>query len=233
MTDKKDKNSSYLKGGRTDKTVKVKTAKGRKSSSTRWLQRQLNDPYVQQAKADGYRSRAAYKLIEMDDKHHFLKHGIRVVDLGAAPGSWLQVAIERCGKKGQVIGLDLQEVEPIVGVELLQGDFTEQETLEQLEAMMQGKAQVVMSDMAAPASGHTQTDHIRIMHLCELALDFAQDWLEEGGTFLAKVLRGGAEQDLLKQMKRDFASVKHIKPQASRADSAEMYVIALGFKGKN
>ena len=222
-------------GGARNLTVRVKTAKGRKLSSTRWLQRQLNDPYVAAAQKDGYRSRAAYKLSEIDDRHGLLKPGARVVDLGAAPGGWSQVAVERVsrgGGKGQVIALDLVEVEPIPGVDIITCDFNDDAAPELILDQLGGhKADLVVSDMAAPATGHKQTDHLRIMGLCELALDFAQRVLAPGGGFLAKVLQGGTERDLLVRMKRDFTSVHHVKPQASRADSAELYVLAMGFRG--
>jgi 23S rRNA (uridine2552-2'-O)-methyltransferase len=218
--------------GQRGKHVRVKTAKGRTTSQQRWLSRQLNDPYIRRAKAEGYRSRAAYKLTEIDDKFGILKPGCRVVDLGAAPGSWTQVAIERIGKKGKIIGIDLLEVEPIEGVTMLVGDFREEAMLKTLEAMLEGKkVHVVMSDMAANTTGHTQTDHIRIMDLCGMALEFAIDWLAPEGAFVAKVLRGGTEGEMLTRMKQHFTTVKHVKPAASRADSAEMYVVALGFKG--
>lgn len=218
-------------GGQRQLSVKVKTAKGRKKSSTRWLQRQLNDPYVAMAKSDGYRSRAAYKLIDIDDKFEILKPGMNVIDLGAAPGGWVQVAVKRV-QGGKVIGIDLQEMEPITGSILIRHDFTDDEAPELLAKALDGnKADVILSDMAAPSCGHTQTDHIRIMHLCELAFDFAIKNLAEGGSFAAKILRGGAEKNLLDDMKKCFKTVKHFKPDSSRKDSAEMYVIALGFKG--
>ena len=211
--------------------VRVKTARGRKTSSTRWLQRQLNDPYVAAARRDGYRSRAAYKLIEMDDRYQFLKPGSRVVDLGAAPGGWCQVAVKRVGDKGQVVGIDIQEVESIPGAEILLMDFLEDEAPDALKSALNGPADVVMSDMAAFATGHKQTDHLKIMALCETALDFAEQVLAVGGTFCAKVLRGGAEADLVHQMRRSFTTVRHVKPKASRDDSSEMYVLAIGFRG--
>lgn len=225
-------------GGLTGRplSVRVKTARGRKTSSTRWLQRQLNDPYVAEAKRRGYRSRAAFKLAEIDDKLGLLKPGMKIVDLGAAPGGWCQVAAERIGPKGQVIGLDLQAVDPLPGVTLLQGDFLDEGVLADLYRALGDEeagsgVDVVLSDMAAPATGHTQTDHLRIMGLAEAALDLAQSVLAPGGAFLAKVLQGGSERSLLDALKRDFAKVRHIKPPASRADSAELYVAALGFRG--
>ena len=217
--------------------VRVRTAKGRKISSTRWLQRQLNDPYVQAARREGYRSRAAYKLIEIDDKYLLLKPGSVVIDLGAAPGGWSQVAAQRVfagDKPGLVAGLDLLEIDAIPDVTLLQADFLDAEALTLLDGLLDGrKVDVVLSDMAAPASGHRQTDHIRIMGLCEAALDFACETLIPGGAFLAKVLQGGAERALLDRMKQSFATVRHVKPEASRADSAELYVLAQGFRGED
>lgn len=224
------KGKTPSKGGRNTQSVRVKTAKGRKASSTRWLKRQLNDPYVRQAKEDGYRSRAAYKLTELDGQFHVLGKGKTVVDLGAAPGSWSQVA-QRLGCR--VIGIDLQEMEPLEGAIFLQGDFLEEEMETALLEALEGQpVHVVLSDMAAASCGHPQTDHIRIMALCETALDFALKTLASEGAFIAKVLRGGAENELLRQMKQYFSTVKHVKPEASRKDSAEMYVVALGFKGR-
>ncbi len=214
---------------------RVKTARGRKTSSTRWLQRQLNDPYVAAAKRDGYRSRAAFKLIEIDDKFHLLKPGARVVDLGSAPGGWTQVAVKRTGaadgKGGQVVGIDIQVTEPVAGADLIELDFMDERAPDELKARMGGPADLVLSDMAASATGHKPTDHLRIMALCEAALDFATEVLKPGGAFLAKVLQGGAERDLMDMMNRNFRTVRHVKPKASRADSAEMYVLATGFKG--
>ena len=215
--------------------VRVRTAKGRKTSSTRWLQRQLNDPYVARAKEEGYRSRAAYKLIGMDDRYGFLKPGGVVVDLGAAPGGWSQVAAERvkAGEGGgQVVAIDLQEIEPIPDVTAFQADFLEPGVENRIRAALHGgRADVVMSDMASPSTGHRQTDHLRIVALCEAALDFAEDVLARDGAFLAKVLQGGTEQALLDRLKRGFRTVRHVKPEASRSDSAEMYVLAQGFRG--
>ena len=224
--------------GARELKVKVKTARGRKLSSTRWLERQLNDPYVARARAEGMRGRAAFKLIELDDRFGFLKPGARVVDLGCAPGGWLQVAVERVnaqgrrgGKpKGFVLGIDLQEVAPLAGAELHVLDFLEEGADDKVRALLGGRADVVMSDMAAAASGHRQTDHLRIMALCEAAAEFAFDVLEEGGTFLAKVLAGGAEGELQKQLKQRFEKVHNVKPPASRSDSAEKYVVALGYR---
>ncbi len=212
--------------------TRVKTAKGRRLSSTRWLQRQLNDPYVQEAKRQGYRSRAAFKLIELDDKFKFLKKGAKVIDLGAAPGGWTQVAMARIGDDGHVIGIDLLEMEAIPGADLIQGDFLDDDAPERLKALLGGQADVVLSDMAAASTGHPQTDHLRIMGLLEVAADFAADVLAPGGTFVGKVLQGGTENELLAALKRDFRTVKHAKPPASRSDSAEVYVVATGFRGR-
>ena len=234
----KNKNTSGR--GQRDLTVKVKTARGRKLSSTKWLQRQLNDPYVKRAQADGYRGRAAYKILELDDKYRFLVPGARVVDLGCAPGGWLQVAVkrvnalgERKGKaQGYVLGVDLQEVEPIAGAEIHQLDFLEDDADKKVRDWLGGNANVVMSDMAAASSGHKQTDHLRIIALCEAAAYFAFDVLEEGGTFVAKVLAGGAEGDLQKLLKKRFTKVANVKPPSSRSDSSEKFVVATGFNGR-
>jgi 23S rRNA (uridine2552-2'-O)-methyltransferase len=225
--------------GQRELRVRVKTAKGRKLSSTLWLERQLNDPYVQRAKREGYRGRAAYKILELDDKFGFLKPGARVVDLGCAPGGWSQVAVarvnalaDRPGKPvGTVLGIDLQEVEPIAGVQLHQLDFLEDGADDKVKAWLGGRADVVMSDMAAAASGHKQTDHLRIVALCEAAAQLAFDVLEEGGTFVAKVLAGGAEIGLQTMLKRNFTKVANVKPPASRSDSSEKFVVAMGFRG--
>jgi 23S rRNA (uridine2552-2'-O)-methyltransferase len=225
--------------GTRDLTVKVKTAKGRKLSSTLWLERQLNDPYVRRAKADGYRGRAAYKILELDDKFRFLVPGARVVDLGCAPGGWLQVAVprinalgEKSGKAvGRIIGIDLQDVDPIPGAEIHKLDFMADNADEQVKEWLGGQADVVMSDMAASASGHRQTDHNRIIALCEAAAYLAFDVLAPGGTFVAKVLAGGAEGDLQKLLKEKFTKVENVKPPASRADSSEKFVVATGFRG--
>lgn len=218
------------------KHEKVKTARGRKYSSKLWLERQLNDPYVVEAKRKGYRSRAAFKLIQLDEKFHFLKSGARIVDLGAAPGGWCQVAADivlkgKNGSKGKVIGIDLLEMEPIPDVTLFQKDFTEDDAPDMLKEALGGEADVVMSDMAAWATGHKATDHLRIVGLTEVALEFAREVLTPGGVFIAKVLQGGTENELLTAMKKHFKTVKHAKPAASRSDSAEMYVVAIGFKG--
>ncbi len=227
--------------GQRDLTVKVKTARGRRPSSTRWLQRQLNDPYVKRAQAEGYRGRAAFKIMEVDDKFRFLVPGARVVDLGCAPGGWCQVAVARVnalGEKpgkpvGRVLGIDLQEVEPIAGAELYQLDFLADDADAQVKEWLGGRADVVMSDMAAASSGHKQTDHLRIIALCEAAALFAFDVLEEGGTFVAKVLAGGAESELQKVLKQRFDKVANVKPPASRADSSEKFVVATGFRYRN
>lgn len=224
--------------GQRDLKVKVKSARGRKLSSTRWLQRQLNDPYVKRAKDEGYRGRAAFKILELDDKYRFLVPGARVVDLGCAPGGWCQVAVkrvnalgERTGKKqGRVLGIDLQEVEPIAGADIHVLDFMEDGADDKVKAWLDGKADVVMSDMAAASSGHKQTDHLRIIALCEAAAHLAFDVLEEGGTFVAKVLAGGAEAGLQQVLKQRFAKVANVKPPASRADSSEKFVVATGFR---
>ena len=217
--------------------VTVKTGGKRKLSSKLWLERQLNDPYVAQAKREGYRSRAAYKLIEIDDKYHFLKSGQTVVDLGAAPGGWSQIAAERVASgvgsgPGQVIAVDLTEIESLPGVEVLALDVTEAGTLDRIRAALKrGRADVVLSDMAAPAIGHRTTDHLRVVALVEAAFDLAEDVLAPGGTFLAKVFQGGAGQELLTRLKQSFAKVSHVKPKASRAESPEVYVLATGYRG--
>ena len=220
------------KSGSRDLTVRVKSARDRSNSSTRWLQRQLNDPYVAQAKRDGYRSRAAYKLLELDEKFKLLRPGMRVLDLGAAPGGWTQVALHKIGAKGTVLGVDLLPIDPLAGVQFMQKDFTEDDAPEIIKTALGGQADLVMSDMAANTTGHTATDHLRIMALCEMAYHFAIEILNPGGGFICKVLRGGTEGDLLKMMKRDFEMVKHAKPKASRQDSAESYVVATGFRGQ-
>lgn len=224
--------------GRRPLKVRLKTARGRTTSSQRWLERQLNDPYVEAAKREGYRSRAAYKLKEIDDKHHILKHGAVIVDLGAAPGGWSQVAAERTLSKNEaeararVVGIDLTPVEPIAGVTLIELDFLAPDAPARIKAELQGRAvDGVLSDMASPATGHRETDHLRIMGLAEAAADFAAEVLKPGGFFLCKVLQGGTERTLLEALKISFASVKHVKPKASRADSAELYVLATGFRG--
>jgi 23S rRNA (uridine2552-2'-O)-methyltransferase len=213
--------------------VRVKSGKTRKLSSKLWLERQLNDPYVARAKREGFRSRAAYKLSEIDDKARFLKKGARVIDLGAAPGGWSQVAAKRVGapQLGRVVAIDILPMDAISGVEFAQLDFLDPATPEKLKAILGGQADVVLSDMAANATGHARTDHLKIMALVEAVGDFAREALAPGGAFLAKVLQGGTEAALLATLKRDFATVKHVKPAASRADSAELYLLATGFRG--
>lgn len=228
MSDSKKKT-----GGARALKVRVKTAGKRSLSSKLWLERQLNDPYVARAKREGYRSRAAFKLVEIDDKAHILRKGARVVDLGAAPGGWSQVAAKRVGapEQGKVVGIDLLEMEPVPGVIFAKLDFLDPIAPDKLKEMMGGPADVVLSDMAANATGHARTDHLKIMALVELAAEFAREVLAPGGSFLAKVIQGGTEATLLATLKRDFKTVKHIKPPASRADSAELYLLATGFRG--
>jgi len=226
--------------GQRELRVRVKTAKGRKLSSTLWLERQLNDPYVIRARKEGYRGRAAYKILELDDRYGFLKPGARVVDLGCAPGGWCQVAVERVNALGQnprkpvgtVLGVDLQEVEAISGAEIHQLDFLAEDADAKVKGWLGGRADVVMSDMAAAASGHKGTDHLRIVALVEAALAFAFDVLEDGGTFVAKVLAGGAEHEMQTMLKKNFRKVANVKPPASRADSSEKFVVAMGFRGR-
>lgn len=226
--------------GSRDLRVRVKTARGRKLSSTLWLERQLNDPYVAQARRDGYRGRAAYKLSELDDRFGFLTPGARVVDLGCAPGGWCQVSVARVNAlaedpgraQGSVLGIDLQAIEPIPGASIHQIDFLADGADEQVKTWLGGSADVVLSDMAAAASGHKGTDHLRIIALVEAAAEFAFDVLEPGGTFVAKVLEGGAEQGMQARLKQAFDRVANVKPPASRADSSEKYVVAMGFRGK-
>ncbi|MBL8791977.1 MAG: RlmE family RNA methyltransferase [Rhizobiales bacterium] len=226
-------NREKLGGGRLK--VRVKTGKGRTQSQKAWLERQLNDPYVHEARKLGYRSRAAFKLIEIDDKYHILKPGGRIVDLGAAPGGWSQVAAKRVKSeegKGKVIAIDMHGMDDLPGVTIFKKDFLEDDAPDLLIAALGGeKADCVISDMAAHATGHRQTDHIQIMGLAEAGHMFARDVLKPGGTYLAKVLRGGTEGELLKQLKQDFAQVKHVKPMSSRDDSAELFVLAMGFRG--
>ncbi len=214
-----------------DETVSLHRGKGRKASSRRWLERQLNDPYVSEARRRGYRSRAAFKLIGLDEKFGLLRKGGRVVDLGAAPGGWTQIALEGVGPSGTVVAIDLSPVEPIGDAIILEGDMRDAAMLARLHQALGGKADVVLSDMAAPATGHGATDHLRIVSLAEAALDFAEDALTPGGIFVAKVLQGGTERELLARLKRGFKRVTHAKPEASRKDSAEMYVVAIGFRG--
>lgn len=216
-----------------DLKVRVKTGKGRTLAQKLWLERQLNDPYVARAKREGFRSRAAFKLIEIDDKHKFLKPGAKVIDLGAAPGGWSQVAKKRVGEGGRVVAIDLLAMDEIPGVEFAQLDFLDTAAPEKIRAMLGGPADIVLSDMAANTTGHRKTDQLRIIGLVEEAAGFAREVLSPGGTFLAKVRQGGTDNDLLAMLKRDFTSVKHIKPQASRQDSSELFVLATGFRGIN
>ncbi|MFL5287516.1 MAG: RlmE family RNA methyltransferase [Rhodopila sp.] len=211
-------------------SVSVKTAKSRSAASARWLSRQLNDPYVAEAKRAGWRSRAAFKLLELDDKFNLIKRGARVLDLGAAPGGWTQVAVKRGA--ASVLAVDLLPIDPIPGAIILQGDFTDPEMPERLIAALGGQADLVLSDMAPNTTGHAATDHIRIMALAEMAVDFAVQVLTPGGAFVAKVFQGGSERTMLDRLKRSFAQVKHAKPPASRKESSELYVVALGFKGR-
>ena len=222
-------------GAARAKAVKLRTAKGRSASSQRWLRRQLNDPYVQEAKRQGYRSRSAFKLIQLDQKFDLLKKGYLVVDLGAAPGGWTQIAADRVNLKrfsGKVVGLDILPMEPISGATLLQADFMTESGYELLLKSVQADVDVVLSDMAAPTTGHTQTDHIRTTGLCEAAYEFAVEVLAMNGSFVAKVFKGGSEHALLDRMKKEFKIVRHAKPDASRSESPETYVVAKGFRGK-
>lgn len=235
------KGGARRRGGRAPTTarapaVRVKTAKRRTASSTQWLERQLNDPYVREARRLGYRSRAAFKLLELDDRFHFLRPGARVVDLGSAPGGWAQVAVERVrpqSGRGRVVGIDLLPVEPIPGAVLLRGDLLDAAAPAALREALGGQADVVLSDMAAPSTGHAATDHLRVVALAGAAFAFAREVLAPGGTFVAKVFHGGAERELLAALKRDFTSLRHAKPPASRSESAEIYVVAQGFRGRN
>lgn len=209
---------------------RVKTGKSRSLSSKLWLERQLNDPYVARAKREGYRSRAAFKLIEIDDKYRVLRKGARVVDLGAAPGGWSQVAAKRIGEGGHIVAIDLLDMEPVPGVDFIKLDFLDNRAPDELKARLGGGADVVLTDMAANATGHRKTDHLRIVALVEAAAEFAGEVLRPGGVFLAKVIQGGTEPALLARLKRDFTTVRHVKPAASRADSAELYLLATGFR---
>ena len=208
--------------------VALRTARGRSPASQRWLRRQLNDPYVQAAQRQGWRSRAAFKLIELDDRFHLLRRGQRVIDLGAAPGGWSQVAVARGAAR--VVGIDLLPIDPVPGARLLQGDFTDPAAAARVLETLEGRADLVLSDMAPNTSGHAATDHLRIIALAERALDFALDALEEGGGFVAKVFQGGAERTMLESLRRHFAQVRHAKPPASRKESSELYVVATGFR---
>ena len=233
----REKNSSGR--GQRELFVKVKSAKGRRASSTRWLQRQLNDPYVQRAKREGYRGRAAFKLIEINEKYNFLLPGRNIIDLGSAPGGWLQVAVDKVNSTGKIknaeigriIGFDLKEIEPILGAEAYILDFLDGDSPKKIVAIAGGSVDVVMSDMAASSTGHKQTDHLRVIAMCEAAAYLAFDVLEIGGTFVAKVLTGGAEGNLQVLLKQAFEKVSHFKPKSSRADSSEKFVIATGFRG--
>lgn len=219
--------------GARSETIQLKTARGRTASSQRWLRRQLNDPFVQQAQRLGYRSRSAFKLLQLDEKFKFLKSGQRVVDLGAAPGGWTQVAAARVLPNdggGRVVGLDILEMDPVAGADILQADFMTDDGLAALNDLLDGPADLVLSDMAAPTTGHAPTDHLRTAGLCEAAYEFAVEVLSPGGGFVAKVFKGGSERALLDRMKRDFVTVRHAKPAASRAESPETYVVALGFR---
>ena len=212
--------------------ARLKDEKRRTLSSRTWLERQIRDPYVARAKREGFRSRAAYKLAEIDDKYRLLKSGTRVVDLGAAPGGWSEIAARRVGAGGRVLAIDILDMKPIAGVEFLKLDFLDHTAPQRLKDLLGGQADLVLSDMAANATGHRRTDHLRIMALAEAAAHFAREVLAPGGSFLCKVLQGGTEAALLAELKRDFASVKHVKPPASRSDSAELYLLARGFRGR-
>lgn len=215
--------------------TKIKKKSGLKESSRRWLERHMNDPYVQRSKADGYRSRAAYKLIEIDDKYKLLKPGMRIIDLGAAPGGWCQVAAARVKSSAEsptVVGIDYLEMDPVPGAAILQMDFLDDDAPEKLIEALGGEPDVVLSDMAAPTTGHRRTDHLRTMHLCEVAADFAMTVLRPGGHFLAKTFQGGTETSLLDDLKKSFHTVHHVKPQASRAESVELYLLARDFRGR-
>lgn len=226
------KSSSGSGSGVRNLKQRVKTANKRSLSSQKWLERQLNDPYVARAKREGYRSRAAFKLLEIDEKYRILKPGQRIVDLGAAPGGWSQIAAKVVGPKGKVVGIDLLPIDPMPGVEFIELDFLDESAPGRLIDMLGGPADVVMSDMAANTTGHKKTDHLRIIGLAEAAIYFAREILAPGGAFIAKVFQGGTENQLLADLKRDFAVVRHVKPAASRADSAELYVMATGFRGR-
>ena len=228
------KKSSGPKRGERSLRERVKTARGRKLSSTLWLDRQLNDPYVKRAQAEGYRSRAAYKLLEINDKHKILKKGQRIVDLGAAPGAWTQIAVAITGSTPErplVAGIDYLDMDPLPGAVIFKKDFLDDDAPDLLMEALGGKVDVVLSDMAAPTTGNRRTDHIRTMHLCEVAADFAIENLSIGGHFLSKTFQGGTEGDLLTRLKKHFKSVAHVKPPASRAGSVELYVLAKDFRG--
>jgi len=224
--------SAKIIRGRKSLTVRVKTSKYRKTSSNKWLERQLNDPYVAEAKRMGYRSRAAFKLVQLDEKYKFLGKGKTIVDLGCAPGGWTQIAVERNKGTGQVVGIDILETQPIEGATLICQDFTSEDAPDKLKALLNGPADIVMSDMAANTTGHQQTDHLRTIGLVEAAYAFAKEVLNDGGIFIAKVFQGGAEGELLADMKKNFSKVSHFKPDASRQTSPETYVVAQGYKKK-
>jgi 23S rRNA (uridine2552-2'-O)-methyltransferase len=209
---------------------RVITARGRTNSSTKWLQRHINDPYVDLAKKDGYRSRAAFKLLEIDEQHHILKNKSCIVDLGCAPGGWLQVASRKCKKDATIIGIDLKNIDPIEGVHIICGDFYDEDNVNKIKELMPNKADLIMSDMAANACGNKQTDHLKIMALVEIALDFAQQNLAPGGDLIAKILRGGYDGEIIRMAKAKFESVKTFKPSSSYSDSAEIFLVAQGFK---
>lgn len=219
-------------GLRGDLKQRVKTGRGRTLSQKRWLERQLNDPYVARAKREGYRSRAAFKLVEIDERFKLLKPGQKVLDLGAAPGGWAQVAVKTVGETGRVVGIDLLDIEPMAGATFITLDFLDPSAPERLTELLGGRADLVLSDMAANTTGHKKTDHLRIIGLAETAAAFAREILAPGGAYLAKVFQGGTEGGLLADLKRDFATVRHVKPAASRADSSELYVLATGFRGQ-
>ena len=219
------------KSGRGEVRARLKSKKSLKPSSRSWLERQLNDPYVWAAKMEGYRSRAAFKLVELDEKFRFLKKGARVLDLGAAPGGWTQVAVKRIGEKGAVVAVDILEMEPMSGATVLQADLLDPDTPDVLKDALGGPADVVLTDMAAPTTGHRPTDHLRTVALFEAALDVADDVLKPGGVFIGKVFQGGASGALLARVKKMFRDVKHVKPPASRAESVELYLVATGFRG--
>lgn len=216
--------------GRGGERVRLKSGQGRTVSSRRWLERQLNDPYVHAAKTKGYRSRAAFKLLELDAKFHFLTKGARIIDLGAAPGGWCQVAAEKLGASGHIVAIDILDIEPLPGVRFFHADLTDPDIPDQLKAALGGPADVVLSDMAAATTGHRMTDHIRTTALLEAALDLAEDVLRPGGAFIGKAFQGGTTGDLLRRIKMQFRDVKHVKPPASRAESVELYLVAQGFK---
>ena len=228
----KSKKVSLMKGGRASENVKLKKKRGKKKSSQAWLERQLNDPYVRQAQKEGYRSRAVYKLMEIDEVFDIFAPWQKIVDLGAAPGGWCQYASQKIAGNGVIVGVDLLPVEPLNGCTILEGDFTDDEIIKQLEELLEGKADVVMSDMAPNTTGHAKTDHIRIMAMLEIALDFAMKNLKDNGCFIAKVFRGGTEKELLDTVKKYFDRVKHFKPEASRKESNEIYLIAQGFRSE-